>query len=42
LHSYWDGTHYLAEVDGLTQEDLTKIYGANLRRIYRWDEHVPS
>jgi predicted TIM-barrel fold metal-dependent hydrolase len=36
LHSYWDGTHYLAEVPGLTPEDLTKIYGATLRRVYNW------
>jgi predicted TIM-barrel fold metal-dependent hydrolase len=36
LHSYWDGTHYLAEVSGLTKDDLAKIYGANARSIFNW------
>ena len=36
LHSYWDGTHYLREVPGLGSEDLRKIYGATLRRVYGW------
>ncbi len=36
LHSYWDGTHYLREVPGFTTEDLAKIYGATLRRVYGW------
>lgn len=36
LHSYWDGTHYLREVPGLSEEDLTGVYGATLRRVYRW------
>jgi L-fuconolactonase len=41
LHSYWDGTHYLSEVDGLSADDLTKIYGATLRRVYKWDHRRP-
>lgn len=36
LHSYWDGTHYLRELPGLSAEDLAKVYGATLRRVYRW------
>jgi predicted TIM-barrel fold metal-dependent hydrolase len=36
LHSYWDGTHYLREVPGLGPDELAKIYGSTLRRVYDW------
>jgi hypothetical protein len=36
LHSYWDGTHYLHEVDGLDAAALEQVYGATLRRVYGW------
>ncbi|MCW2528080.1 MAG: hypothetical protein JWM76_2940 [Pseudonocardiales bacterium] len=40
LHSYWDATHYLAEVVGLSPDELINIYGASLRQVYRWDERA--
>ena len=36
LHSYWDGTHYLREIPGLTDADLAAIYGGTLRRVHDW------
>jgi predicted TIM-barrel fold metal-dependent hydrolase len=37
LHSYFDGTHYLAEIDGLSPAELAQLYGQNVRRIMKWD-----
>jgi L-fuconolactonase len=39
LHSYWDGTRYLREVPGLTESELTKIYGSTLRRVFNWRDN---
>ncbi|OUS92120.1 amidohydrolase [Rhodococcus sp. NCIMB 12038] len=36
LHSYWEATHYLAEVPGLDTAALEQVYGRTLRRILRW------
>jgi L-fuconolactonase len=38
LHSYWDATHYLKEVAGLGREELVKIYGGNVRRVFDWPD----
>jgi predicted TIM-barrel fold metal-dependent hydrolase len=37
LHSYWEATHYLAQIDGLDDATLEQIYGHSLRSILRWD-----
>lgn len=36
LHSYWDGTHYLSEIDGLASEELELLYGQTLRARMGW------
>lgn len=36
LHSYWDGTHYLAEIDELASEELELLYGQTLRARMGW------
>lgn len=36
LHSYWEGTHYLAELPDLNQEQLALIYGETLLRRTGW------
>ena len=36
LHSYWDATHYLAEIDGLSGEQLELMYGQSLRTLLHW------
>jgi predicted TIM-barrel fold metal-dependent hydrolase len=38
LHSYWDGTHYLKEVSGLSRDELVKVYGATVRRVFNWPD----
>ena len=35
-HPYSDVVGYIAEIPGLTSEDLRRIYGANTRRVLRW------
>jgi L-fuconolactonase len=37
LHSYWDGVHYLAEIDGLSTSDLEILYGGALRKAMSWN-----
>lgn len=36
LLSYWQGTHYLAEIPSLSEEQLTLIYGHTLMTRTRW------
>ncbi|KQW42678.1 hypothetical protein ASC77_23760 [Nocardioides sp. Root1257] len=37
LHSYWEGRHYLAEVPGISEEELELIYGRTLITRTGWD-----
>jgi L-fuconolactonase len=36
LATYWQHTHYLREIDGIGEDELTLMYGQNLRRILKW------
>lgn len=42
LHSYWEGTHYLAQLPFLDDHALAAIYGGNLRRVVGWTDPLPT
>ena len=44
LFSYWDGTHYLAQMPGVSPDDLAWLYGKALRKALNWpsNPHVRS
>jgi L-fuconolactonase len=42
LHSYWEGTHYLGEMPGVSSEQLNLVYGETLMHRTGWNPSARS